>query len=162
MDNIALRHQGKALFKKYRYVLLVLLAGLMLMTIPEKDRPPEQTAASSQPSQTTVAQQLEEILSRVRGAGKVKVLLTEYRGSETVYQTDTDRSEDTLRSDTVILSGSDREEAGLIRQTNPPVYLGALIVCQGGDVPSVRLAIVEAVMSVTGLKSTDITVLKMK
>ena len=62
----------------------------------------------------------------------------------------------------MILSSSDREEEGLVRQVNPPVYLGALIVCQGGDNPTVKLSIVEAVMDITGLSSNQITVLKMK
>jgi len=162
MDTIALFEQGKALFRKYRYGLLVLLAGLALMAVPEKEEPAAVTPSASQPAKTTVGEELEAILSRIQGAGKVQVLLTEYKGQEILYQTDTDRSETSLRQDTVILSGTDREEGGLIRQTNPPVYLGALIVCQGGDNPRVKLAIVEAVMSVTGLKSTEITVLKMK
>ena len=70
-------------------------------------------------------------------------------------------SEDTRR-DTVLISDGNREENGLVRQTIPPVYRGAIIVCQGGNDAKVRLSIVEAVMSVTGLRSDCITVLKMK
>ena len=40
--------------------------------------------------------------------------------------------------------------------------VGAIIVCQGGDSPTVRLNIVEAVSNVTGIGSDRITVLKMK
>ena len=43
-----------------------------------------------------------------------------------------------------------------------PTYLGAVIVCQGGDSPTVKLAIVEAVSNATGLSADKITVLKMK
>ena len=117
---------------------------------------------NSVPQEKTLQEELEQILSKIKGAGKVQVLLTEFRGTETVFQEDTDRADTSDRSDTVILTGSDREEEGLIRQINPPVYLGALIVCQGGDDPSVKLAIVEAVMRLTGLRSTEISVLKMK
>jgi len=49
-----------------------------------------------------------------------------------------------------------------VQQVNPPTYLGAVIVCQGADSASVRLAIVSAVGSVTGLSTDKITVLKMK
>ena len=55
-----------------------------------------------------------------------------------------------------------RKQTGLVQQVNPPTYLGAVIVCQGADSASVRLAIVEAVGSVTGLSTDKITVLKMK
>ena len=53
-------------------------------------------------------------------------------------------------------------ETGLIKQVNPPKYLGALIVCQGADDPSVRLAVSQAVASVTGISTDRISVLKMK
>ena len=148
-------------WKKYSLVLLVLLAGLCLMMIPEKNDKPV-ISEVKQISQTSVEESLAAILSKIKGAGKVEVLLTEYQGKETIYQTDGQQSTDSLRQETVILSGSDREEEGLVRQVNPPVYLGALIVCQGGDNPTVKLSIVEAVMDITGLSSNQITVLKMK
>ena len=54
------------------------------------------------------------------------------------------------------------EESGLIRQINPPAYLGAIVVCQGADNNTVRLAIVEAVSRATGLGADKISVLKMR
>lgn len=161
MEWTAIKESIPAFLKKYRYVLLVLLAGICLMLLPEKKQAVPEPAAQ-QEQQETVAEALENILSRIKGAGKVEVLLTEYRGQETLYQTDSQGSGESFREDTVILSGTDREETGLIRQTNPPIYQGALIVCQGGDSPSVKLSIVEAVMDITGLTSDRITVLKMK
>ena len=94
--------------------------------------------------------------------GKVEVMLTECQGAETLYQTDIQQSPDSIREDTVLTSDAQRQDHGLVRQVNPPVYLGAVVVCQGGDSPKVRLAVVKAVMSVTGLSSDKITVLKMK
>lgn len=161
MDWGKVRSEIPGFWKKYRLVLLVLLAGLCLMMIPEQKKEPIVTELS-QISQASVEESLAAILSKIKGAGKVEVLLTEYQGKETIYQTDGQQSADSLRQETVILSGSDREEEGLVRQVNPPVYLGALIVCQGGDNPTVKLSIVEAVMDITGLSSNQITVLKMK
>ena len=149
-------------FRKYRYVALILLAGLFLMAIPEKEATTISETKPEVMQEPTLEQRLEEILSRIKGAGKVQVLLTEYRGEEYLYQTDTDTGNENFREDTVIISDSGREEQGLLRQTLPPEYLGAIIVCQGGDRPTVKLAIVEAVMDVTGLTSQQITVLKMK
>ena len=93
---------------------------------------------------------------------RVRVLLTQREGERTVYQTDEDSTSSGIRSDTVLLNGSDRSQTGLVQQVNPPTYLGAVIVCQGADSASVRLAIVSAVGSVTGLSTDKITVLKMK
>ena len=63
---------------------------------------------------------------------------------------------------TVLITGADRMETGLIRQELPPRYRGALIVCQGADRSAVKLAVVEAVANVTGISADRITVLKMK
>jgi stage III sporulation protein AG len=62
----------------------------------------------------------------------------------------------------VIITDSDRAQQGLISQVLPPSYLGAVIVCQAGDQPEVKLAVVEAVCDAVGLTADKISVLKMK
>ena len=49
-----------------------------------------------------------------------------------------------------------------MRKTLYPVYQGAVVVCEGAERAAVRLAIVEAVSSLTGLGSDKISVIKMK
>ena len=164
MDWVTLRSRGKELVRKYRYVLLVVLAGLLLMALPDGKNAkadPEPAAAETE-SRQDLQTDLEEILSQIQGAGRVRVLLTQREGEQTVYQTDEDSASSGVRSDTVLLNGADRSQTGLVQQVNPPTYLGAVIVCQGADSASVRLAIVAAVGSVTGLSTDKITVLKMK
>lgn len=164
MDWVTLRSRGKELVRKYRYVLLVVLAGLFLMALPDGKNTkaaPGPAAAETEPGQN-LQTGLEEILSQIQGAGRVRVLLTQREGERTVYQTDEDSTSSGIRSDTVLINGSDRSQTGLVQQINPPTYLGAVIVCQGADSASVRLAIVSAVGSVTGLSTDKITVLKMK
>ena len=144
----------KTVMGKYRYVLLVVLAGLALMLLPAG---PEE----AEPVPTTVVEEnlesrLEAILRRIDGAGEVKVLLTEERGGEVFYQTEGDDEK------TVLVTGSDRAESGLVRTTHSPDYRGAVVVCQGADSAAVRLAVVEAVANATGLGTDRITVLKMK
>ena len=106
MDTVTLWPQGKELIHKYRYLLLILLAGLLLMSLPEKEIPTAPVQENSVPQEKTLQEDLEQILSKIKGAGKVQVLLTEFRGTETVYQEDTDRADTSDRSDTVILTGS--------------------------------------------------------
>ncbi len=155
----------KTFFTKYRYAALILLIGIGLMLLPEKkETKTELSQAVTQPATVeTEAEQLAEILAQIQGAGKVQVMLSVRTGEETLYQTDiqTD-SPESSRVDTVIISGSDREETGLVRQVKPPVYLGAVVVCQGGENASVKLAITEAVSKITGLGADSIVVLKMK
>lgn len=168
MDWIACKNTGISLFRKYRYALLAVLVGSVLLMLPETKTVTVEKLPSTetQDAPADLERSLADILSMIDGAGKVEVLLTQARGEETVYQTDEnissgERSAD-RRADTVLITGEGRLETGLVRQVNPPTYLGALVVCQGASDPKVRLALVEAVMRVTGLRSDKITVLKMK
>lgn len=155
--------------KKYRYVFLILLIGLCLMAIPSKDTvstQEKQPATEETVREPTVSEELAQILSQVDGAGDVKVLLTVEAGEETLYQTDEDTSvtseSNTTQISTVTVTSAQKDEHGLVRQTNPPTYKGAIIVCQGADDPQIQLAIVNAVSKVTGLGADRISVLKMK
>lgn len=161
MDAIAAKEVFREGLRKYRYVLLAALAGILLMVIPEKKPMPQPVPQESQAASDLEAS-LARILSQVEGAGTVEVLLTEQTGERTLYQTDEDTDEMSVRRDTVVVTDADRQETGLIRQVDPPVYRGAVVVCRGGDQAQVRLALVEAVKSATGLSADRITVLKMK
>ena len=163
MDRVMLKEKFSVFLQKYKYVALVLLLGIGLMLIPSgQDADEIHQSAQQIASQAPMEQRLEQILGKVWGAGKVSVMLTQAEGEKTVYQTDTELSDDRQKQKTVIITQSDRAEAGLIQQTLPPVYLGAIIVCEGADDPKVKLAICEAVAKVTGMGMNQISVVKMK
>ena len=145
---------------KYRYALLVLLVGLVLMLLPTGSDPQtKQPETESNPSKVhDITQELTEILASIQGVGKVQVMLTVEEGEKTVYQYD----EKTSGKDTVIITDGNREESGLIYQVISRKYRGAVVVCQGADSASVRLSVIEAVAKVTGLGTDRISVLKMK
>ena len=153
--------QLKELAAKYKYVLVVVLAGLFLMLLPGKTASEAPAVTESVP-ETTMQESLEAILKNIQGVGRVQVLLTEAAGARTEYVFDKSTTADALKTDAVILTDANRDQKGLISQIIPPVYLGALVVCQGGDSPSVKLAVMEAVQAATGLTADRITVLKMK
>lgn len=155
------------LIGKYRYVLLVLLIGVILMMIPtkEKSNTAQVPSAEQTQPQEDIVSRLESILSMIKGAGKVKVMLTVAAGEKTVYQTDTDKTagdSGSERIDTVVITDGNRNQSGLVQQINPATYLGAIVVCEGAASAEVRLAITEAVSNVTGLGANQISVLKMK
>ena len=158
MESGAQRFAGA--IKKYQYVLLVILLGVFLMLIPQNGEKPQETLVHPEMPIQDLEAELVSILSQIAGVGKTAVLLTEATGSETIYQTDSGQNQ--THQDTVILTDGSRQEKGLVKQVLPPAYQGALVVCQGGDLATVRLAVVEAVKSVTGLSSDCITVMKMK
>lgn len=168
MDGHRILEKIKENRKKLQLPALVLLAGILLMCLPtgssEQTQTEQQTIVETAASDT-LEEELEAILAKVKGAGKVEVLLTQASGAQTVYQTDDDTQTGTdtqsVRRDTVLV-GSGSTQTGLVLQVNPPTYLGAVIVCQGADSASVKLAILDAVRSATGLSSDKISILKMK
>ena len=163
--------QGKIseVIKKYRYAILVLAIGIGLMMIPSPS-PKEDETANVPPAETKAAASIEEqlkfVLSQIEGAGNVEVMLTVGTGGETIYQMDENTSDSndaySVQKNTVTVTDAQRNQTGLIRQVNPPVYLGAIIVCEGADDSSVQYAIVDAVSKITGLGANRISVLKMK
>lgn len=166
MEAPALIRNLPQLVHRYKYAALILLIGLGLMLLPPRQTAPDPQVQETAPEPADLEGELARILAAIDGAGEVEVLLTEKTGSETLYQTDqqTDSNDSSVsqRSDTVLIDDDTRNQLGLVRRRDPPVYLGALVVCQGADSPSVRLAVVQAVQCVTGLKSDQIQVVKMK
>jgi len=162
MDGLALTERVKELIGKYKYVLIVLAVGIILMLLPGKQEQTDETIFTEKPAvqhEWDITQALTDVLRQVKGAGEVKVLLTVAGGYTTVYQYNTDTSG---RHETVIVTDANRNQSGLVQQINPPKYQGAIIVCQGADNDVVRLHIIEAVAKVTGLGTDKISVLKMK
>ena len=150
---------------KYKYVLFVILVGVVLMLLPNK------TTRKAEPAETTISEVNEEeriqnILQMVHGAGRVAVYLKTERSEQYIYQTNNDTSSTTDRNDqskdTVLVTDSERNQSGLIQTVLTPKYAGAVIVCDGADDAYVKLSIVDAVSKATGLGSDKISVLKMK
>lgn len=154
--------------KTYRYIWIILLIGILFMVIPDEGskRSSQQTAAIPESVSENLQEQLSQILSKLEGAGKVQVLLTEAAGKRTIYEVQQETRKDTesseLRSEVMILEGSDGGEYGLVSRIDPPQYLGAVVLCQGAESAKVRLAIVDAVSAATGLGADKISVWKMK
>lgn len=150
--------------QKYKYVCAIIFIGLVLMLLPVKNEANEKhIATSSEDGEAiSVEDKLSDLLSLVRGAGEVHVLLTTLSGEEIVYKTDDRGSGESINTNTVIITDSNRNQSGLIQQKNSPVYRGAIVVCEGADNPEVRLSITDAVRNATGLRSDQISVLKMK
>ena len=123
----------------------------------------ERKEAISGPS---LEESLSRLLSKIDGAGEVKVFVTVSQGEQIIYQTDLDTSKQVessvQRVSTILVTDKERNETGLIKQRIGAIYQGAVVLCRGADNPSVKLAVTDAVAKVTGLGSDKICVLKMK
>lgn len=153
--------------KRYKYTMLILALGVGLICIPFPDgrQTDEETQLMPVQEQLTLEEEMQHILSQIEGAGDVRVLLSPEVGITHTYQeniqvnTQTDGTE--TNTQTVLVSSDSGEQPLEVKMTYP-TYRGAVVVCQGADKAVVKLAIVRAVSSLTGLSSDHITVIKMK
>jgi len=169
MDLTMWKDKFTQFLKKYRYVAIVLLVGLILMVLPstaKSTESKEESVKTAEATEITMDARLEAILGKIEGAGQVRVMLSIASGQETIFQTNdsisTSNDANTTQIDTVIITDADRNQSGLIRQVNPPKYLGAIVICKGADSSAVRFALTDAVSKITGLNTNQISVLKMK
>ena len=167
MDIKKVTEKLKKTVLKYKYAVVILLAGIVLLLMPQKSK--VETAmdmTNTRNTQTFKTEELTDILQSIQGAGKVKVLLSIGSGEQTIYQTNCESAasgdSSSTKYDTVIVTDAQRTESGLITQVNPPTFQGAIVVCEGADSPSVKYAVAQAVAKITGLGTNDICVLKME
>ena len=159
--------------EKYKFIWLVLAAGLLLLLLPTSPGGGAQSATTESGSVAEFAfsvdeleEKLEVTLSKIDGAGEVTVALTLRTGARQVLAQDvavSDRDGDSSeeRTTVVISGGSGREEAVALQQLAPQ-FQGAVVVCPGGDDPTVQLRLAEAVSDLTGLGADKISICKGK
>ena len=158
---------AKKVWDKYKYVALVALAGAVLLLWPEgggSSGAAESGSASPELAVRDLEGEMEDILSKISGVGRVQVLLTADSDggrllAEDVEESWQDSAPASRSSETVVVDDG-QGEAPVVKRTWYPTYRGALVVCQGGDQAAVRLAVTEAVMALTGLSADRVTVAK--
>lgn len=152
---------------KYKWIVLILVLGTFLLLLPGKDRGATADPVSEHEQAAfnleELERRMEKILSGIDGAGNLALMLTVKSGVEEIYALDREYSEDDDRMEeritTVLVSEDDGKRPAVVRYDNP-VFQGALVVCDGGDDPAVRLCITKALSALTGLGADKITVCK--
>ena len=159
----------RKLWDRYKYAALVALIGAGLLLWPSGKGGTEAALRQQSSTEETrdIQVEMEDILGTISGVGQVKVMLTVdsdgerqlAQDTELTYSGSAESPEDySRRSETVLTDGEG--DGTVVTRTLYPTYRGALVVCQGGDRADVRLAVTEAVASLTGLSADRITVAK--
>lgn len=172
-DILKDRERLLSFFKKNKLILLVGLIGIILLLIPvgsgDNDTPVIAETETETFSVEAFERKLEDILSDVKGAGDVRVMLSLKNGTETVYATNdnsslkSDGTETSQSSDrTVVMQSQGGASTPVEEKRIYPQFSGAVVVCDGAGKASVELMIISAVASVTGLTTDKISVLPRK
>ena len=156
-----------ALWKKYKFVFLIILIGIVLMMLPTGKKAQTTSKAATTEEVFSLAdteEQMTDILSHIAGVGKIRVMLTLKSGTQLQLAEDVSRAdkESDTKYDSEIVTinrGSGNQEVVVTDQIYP-TFQGAVIVCEGAEQSSVRLAITEAVAALTGLSTDKISIVK--
>lgn len=121
-------------------LLLLGIAGLLLLLFGGLGEG-ESAAASvdAEDYRTVLTAEVVSLVSEVRGAGQVTVLLTLESGESRVYA-------ENSTGGTVTVGGD-----GLLVESRPPRVVGVAVVCTGGDDPTVRAEIAELLSASLGV-----------
>ena len=159
---------------KYKYILMVCLMGVILVSFPGGGSEPQDGAVLPEADSLTekvneLEKKLEEVLGSMAGVGRVKVAITADTSSQTVYAYDEDKSmtvgndSRSVDSRTSLVSiGSSGNPQALAVRTDQPAYRGAVVVCEGAENAAVRLEVAQVVSSLVGIGTDRIVVSKMK
>lgn len=159
--------------KKYKYVLLTALLGVLLLLLPQDEK--AAATASATPSaaenfdREALQNEMEDILSSLDGVGKLSLMLTVEGGGAyepgagwrpaSLKARGDEVDEQTRKTETVVL-GSGTSAEVVVTHSRYPRFVGALVVCEGGDRADVQLKVTQAVSALTGLSSERISVVK--
>ena len=172
--------EPRGMGKRNKILIVVIIAAIVILafggtggnkTSTEKT---QKTASNEYLTEQYIAEnekRLDEILSTVQGAGKVKTMITvESAGekviavdkkSESNQQNDNEKSSKTAKQEqTAILYGSGSEEKPFVVKEKPPLPSGVLVVATGAGDESVRLEIYEAVKALYGISGHRIKIAK--
>lgn len=140
---------------KNKYALAVLGLGLLLVLWPSNNKTEKTVVSELTVPAFSIAEEesrLENQLSKIKGAGRVSVLLS-VQGSASRELAEGEEG-------TLVISENGKEKVVELYYVNPE-YMGAIIVCDGANSADVRLAITQAVSDFTGLGSDKIAVINM-
>ena len=102
--------------KKYKFVALILLVGLVLMLLPsgEKEQRMENDSGTESFSLAETERRLEALLKNVQGVGQVNVMLTLKSGStlELAEDSSTSMRESETKRESDVVTVSRRGDAG--------------------------------------------------
>lgn len=156
-------------------VVVLCIAGLLLIMLSplfsggNRSSPGEEAVSFTEMTGegycTEIQQRLEGFLSSIEGAGKVRVFLKSGGEQRYVYATEGKKSISENRTEAeekyVMIGGSGGRSA-LVETVKAPEIEGAVILCSGYDMPSVREQIYRAASAALGISTGKIYVAKLE
>ena len=149
------------------------IAGLLLIMIssllPENDSVEKNTkdeySKKAGEYSVFVENRLSDFLSRIDGAGEVRVYISVGSSEKYIYATEGRSSRSENKTDVeekCVIVGSGSEKNALVETVENPRINGAVVLCSGGDSPIVCERVYNAVSAALGLPLGNIYVSKLR
>ncbi len=159
--------QGLLKNKKSMGILAALfIVGVMLIMGTDGGSVKYSASTDNESTAGELDRRLENILSRVEGAGRVRVLINYRQSGEKILAYDMESNtqekdsnkENTSKSEVVY----DGNKMPVVLKEYMPKVEGVIIVAQGGNIESVKKQLIAGTVALLGVEEHKIEVLKMK
>lgn len=145
-------------------LIIIFIIGITLIMFPTKEQKDVAVTTTDESTyKAEIEKELQEIVQKIKGAGKVSVMVTLSDGGITYYATDekTDNENDSKSREMthVFTDEGNKKQALVIKKTEPEVS-GVLVCATGASDIEVKKNIISAVTALLGIKSHRIEVLE--
>ena len=161
-------------FQKKNILFLAGICGILLIFLSDtlfatQKKPSAETSGGTEQYLAYLRQELEDSISRIDGAGAVKVVLTLEDGGTSNYAQDEKSSTETQTDGGIMTDRSSSRESEYVLSDGVPVLessiepsvKGVSVICEGGDDIKVIARITEFVSVGLGIPTNRICVTKM-
>ena len=152
--------------KKAFFTVIIGVAGMLLVLLSELPGIAGEKKAAVKDDASyisdSIEQDTERLISKIRGAGKVSVMLTYESSEERIWAKDSDEKiqsgeQSSLSGKHIIIDTSDGETGLSVKVVYPRVR-GIAVVCSGGDDPTVRSEIKALLSALFDIGSNRISI----
>ncbi len=154
--------------KKTFLIILIGFAGILLIFFSELTEKDVGDLSTVRTEDSCMAEgeceKLEQIISKISGVGKVKVMITYEGTSESLYACDASeqiKGEERKKDEEYIILDKGNTEDGLLRKEIFPKVIGVAVVCQGGSKAVVRNEITQMLKALYNINSNNISISEM-
>ena len=168
--------------KKYQYLIVVILIAVMLIiyfsSFITEDAVEDEEGIKiiedyEQTNESNIISEMENILSTIKGAGQVKVMITYETSSElitamsvendnqTTYDNESQKSiSENTKTDVVTVQNDDGESALVLKEIMP-IISGVIVTAEGAGDISVKMNLLEAVTTLLDIPADKVDVFEM-
>lgn len=160
-------------------IALIFLSGLFKSDGSESEKKSSENEVTPQQYALQLENSLTDIVTKIQGVGNAEVLVTLERGTQYVYATEEKKSNQTTedKSDGTVTKNEENDNSEekyiIIKDANggqkalavtqvQPIIKGVVVVCDGGDNPTVQQNIISAVTTALDISSVRVCVIKAK